>query len=236
MEQSESIKQLAAAMVKAQGEIEGAAKDKVNPHFKSRYADLSSIWEACKPALNGNGIAVLQSLAPSDGGTLALETVLLHSSGEWLRGKAVVPLGKNDPQGFGSALTYARRYSLAAMVGVCPEDDDGEGAQGRGPQRRQPQQQPSRQPKTTYEFGPGVTPPEKNGEDLDHFRTELHGAFLTRGFTVDEEKAAVVAALKSFGVTRINELDVPQRTWLLQDVRQGKADKIKAGAPAESKA
>jgi len=226
-------------MVKAQGEIEGAAKDKVNPHFKSRYADLSSIWEACKPALNGNGIAVLQSLAPSDGGTLALETVLLHSSGEWLRGKAVVPLGKNDPQGFGSALTYARRYSLASMVGVCPEDDDGEGAQGRGPQRRQPQQQqPSRQPKTTYEFGPaGITPPEKNGEDLDHFRAELHGEFLKRAFTVDEEKAAVVAALKSYGVTRISEMDVPQRTWLLQDVRKGVADKFKAGGVlAESKA
>lgn len=140
MEHSESVKSFAAAFVAAQQKIEGAAKDKTNPHFRSKYADLTAVMEACKDALNEAGIGILQTPAPSDPGTLAIDTVLVHTSGEWISGRTVMPLAKNDPQGFGSAMTYARRYSLAAMVGVCPEDDDGEGAMNRGTNGK-PQQQ-----------------------------------------------------------------------------------------------
>ena len=136
MEHSESVATFAAAFVAAQAKIEDAVKAKENPHFRRRYADLGAVMDACKTALGEHGIAILQAPAPSDTGTLAIDTVLLHKSGEWVSGRTVIPLSKNDPQGFGSAMTYARRYSLAAMVGVCPEDDDAEAAMGRGNGRR----------------------------------------------------------------------------------------------------
>ncbi|MGB4031208.1 MAG: ERF family protein [Tenuifilaceae bacterium] len=128
MNRSETISTLAASLVKAQREIEGAAKDKTNPHYRSKYADLASVADACKPALNRHGIAYVQAPEPSESGTLALTTMLVHESGEWMSGTCTMPLPKNDPQGYGSAMTYARRYALAAMVGVCPEDDDAEAA------------------------------------------------------------------------------------------------------------
>lgn len=131
MQKSESVKELATAMAKAQRQIQGAAKDKTNPHYKSAYADLASVWDACRDALTTNGLSVVQTCDPSEANTVGVETTLLHSSGEWISSKLVLPVTKQDAQGFGSAITYARRYALAAMVGVAPEDDDGEGAVGR---------------------------------------------------------------------------------------------------------
>ncbi len=143
IEHSETFAELAAAMVVAQSQIEGAKKDATNPHFKSRYADLSSVMDACKGPLNANGISIIQAPVPCEGNKIAVETMLIHKSGQWIRGRAEVPMAKIDPQGYGSAMTYARRYSLAAMAGVCPEDDDGEAATGRPPQRQQ--QRPAQQ-------------------------------------------------------------------------------------------
>lgn len=134
MQTSPEIDKLAAALAAAQSEIEGAKKDGTNPHFRSSYTTLASIWDACREALTKNGIAVTQSpyLAGIDdsGATVGVVTRLVHSSGQWLEGDLVLPVSKADAQGFGSAITYARRYSLAAMVGVCPEDDDAESAVG----------------------------------------------------------------------------------------------------------
>lgn len=128
MEHSTNLDALAAALTEAQKEIEGAAKDKFNPGYKSKYADLSSVMDACKPALSKNGFAIIQGAEPSDTGTLCLTTMLLHKSGQWISGTMTLPLAKQDPQGYGSALTYARRYGLAAIAGVCPEDDDAQSA------------------------------------------------------------------------------------------------------------
>lgn len=125
---SDQLDQLAPAIALAQAEIEGAKLDADNPFFKTTYATLASVWSACKPALIKNGLSVLQFSEPSPDGTLALVTMLLHKSGQFIAGTETMPLAKNDPQGYGSAITYARRYGLAAMVGVCPEDDDAEAA------------------------------------------------------------------------------------------------------------
>ena len=134
METSPSIAALAASLSKAQSSIEGAVKGKVNPAFKSKYADLSSVWEACREALTDNGLSVVQSPGPVADGRMELTTMLLHASGEWMRGTLTIPLGKVDAQAYGSATTYARRYALAAFVGVSPEDDDGNAAsQHRAP-------------------------------------------------------------------------------------------------------
>ena len=119
---------IAEAFVKAQSEFGAALKSNINPHFKNRYADLASCVEAVIDALNSNGIGLLQQTFENDSG-VTVETVFLHRSGEELRsGKLHVPAVKQDPQGYGSALTYARRYSLMTACGIAPEDDDGNAA------------------------------------------------------------------------------------------------------------
>lgn len=122
------MKEIAAALVKAQRAFGPALKTKTNPHLKAKYADLSACIEAVIDALNTNGIALLQPCHESDNGVI-VETLFLHESGEsWSAGKLHVPASKHDAQGFGSALTYARRYSLMAACGIAPEDDDGSAA------------------------------------------------------------------------------------------------------------
>lgn len=119
------MKQIASALVKAQKAFGPALKTATNPHFKSRYADLAACVEAVIGGLNDNGIALIQRNSLDDNG-VTVETVFVHESGEMLEcGKLHVPAAKHDPQGYGSALTYARRYSLMAACGIAPEDDDG---------------------------------------------------------------------------------------------------------------
>lgn len=129
MNKSESIKELATALAKAQGAIKGAVKDSANPFFKNKYADLASVVEAIRSAFAANGLSYIQSVEPSDKDEVRVETTILHSSGEWIGcGVLALPVSKVDAQGYGSALTYARRYSLSAATGVAPEDDDGNAA------------------------------------------------------------------------------------------------------------
>ena len=133
MEKSDSIKELAEALAKAQGTIEGAVKDSANPFFKSKYADLSSVVAAIRWPLAKNGLSYTQILHDADN-AVCVETIIMHSSGEWLStGRLTVPVSKLDAQGFGSALTYTRRYSLSAAFGVAPEDDDGNAAASAKP-------------------------------------------------------------------------------------------------------
>lgn len=125
------MKNIAAALVKAQRAFGPALKTASNPHFKSKYADLSACVEAVIDGLNENGIFLMQSQHESENG-VTVETVFLHESGEMLSaGKLHVPAAKQDPQGYGSALTYARRYSLMAACGIAPEDDDGNAASAK---------------------------------------------------------------------------------------------------------
>ena len=126
---SDSIAALAKAMIKAQQAIVPASKDRLNPFTRSMYATLGSVVDSCRQALLNAGIWVTQYPVPVDGGesgsVIGLVTKLVHAeSGEWQASLLVMPVPKNDPQGFGSALTYARRYGLSAMVGITTEDDD----------------------------------------------------------------------------------------------------------------
>jgi hypothetical protein len=126
-----SFNKVAAALVKAQKAFGPALKTSTNPHFRSRYADLSACVEAVIDALNDNGIALTQRVSPCDDGVI-VETVFIHESGEIIScGPLHVPASKQDAQGYGSALTYARRYSLMAACGIAPEDDDGNAATKR---------------------------------------------------------------------------------------------------------
>ena len=131
------MKQIATALVKAQKQFGPALKTSTNPHFRSKYADLSACVEAVIDALNDNGIAMIQVMHECNDGVI-VSTTFIHESGEVIDcGKLHVPAAKQDPQGYGSALTYARRYSLMAAAGIAPEDDDGNAA-SRKPEKAQP--------------------------------------------------------------------------------------------------
>jgi hypothetical protein len=142
MRTSESISAIAAALAKTQAELRPAVKDAVNPAFRSKYADLSSVLEACRNALPQNGLSVVQDVTTDiDRGAIGVATRILHSSGEWIEcGPIFVPLSKQDAHGVGSATSYGKRYGLCAAVGiaVADEDDDGAVASHQKPATRKP--------------------------------------------------------------------------------------------------
>ena len=126
--QSETLGALAGSLSAFQAACEAAPKNATNPHLKNKYADQASIWDAIRGPLGQNGLAVIQLPTPGEKGELRLVTKLVHKSGEWVSSEIVMPLQKSDPQGYGSALTYARRYALAAILGVTQDDDDADAA------------------------------------------------------------------------------------------------------------
>jgi hypothetical protein len=129
------MKEIAAALVKAQRAFGPALKTKTNPHLKAKYADLGDCIEAVIDGLNNNGIALMQQTHECESGIL-VETIFIHESGEvFSAGKLHVPAVKHDAQGYGSALTYARRYSLMAACGIAPEDDDGQATSKKTPKQ-----------------------------------------------------------------------------------------------------
>ena len=165
MQKSESIAELAEALAKAQGEMAAAKKDSTNPFYHSKYADLAQIVEAIRKPLSDNGLAISQLIQP-DAETAVIETILMHQSGEWLSSIIQLKPVKTDPQGIGSAITYARRYALGAIVGLATEeDDDAEGAMGRDALKSKP-----KEPKPTKEALAYNKPPAANfNEQLKTF-------------------------------------------------------------------
>jgi len=151
------MKAIASALVKAQKEFGPALKTSSNPHFRSRYADLSACVEAVIDALNNNGIYLMQLNEERESG-ICVQTIFIHESGEQISsGSLFVPAAKHDPQGFGSALTYARRYSLMAACGIAPEDDDANAASK--PQVADPKPAPKPAPKPVEAPPPPPPPP-----------------------------------------------------------------------------
>ena len=136
------MKEIFSALVKAQKEFGPALKSSTNPHFRTKYAALDACIEAVIDALNNNGIMLMQQTHPCDDGVI-VETTFIHESGQlFSAGKLHIPAGKHDPQGFGGALTYARRYSLQAACGIAPEDDDANKATASYNERKKPEAKP----------------------------------------------------------------------------------------------
>lgn len=133
MRTSEQLDKIAPALAAALPAVQNAVKDAKNPHFRSTYATLAAVIDTTKPVLAEHGITVLQSPGWHEG-RATVTTRLLHASGQWIEGTAETPVAKQDPQGVGSAITYLRRYGLAALAGITQEDDDGNTAS----QRRDP--------------------------------------------------------------------------------------------------
>ena len=127
MDFSKELNELFTALAIAQGQMKNVTKDKSNPFFKSQYADLASCWEACREPLSKNGLSIIQNSNFSEG-EVTINTILAHKSGQWIANKLSMRPQKQDPQGIGSTITYGRRYELMAIVGLAPEDDDGNSA------------------------------------------------------------------------------------------------------------
>lgn len=130
MNRSENLNELAAALAKAQGQMQGAVKDTQNPHFRSTFASLESCWNAIREPFSKNGLSVVQTVDDGPKG-MELTTMLMHMSGQWLSGSRPLCALKQDPQGIASAITYARRFDLMTIAGIATTDDDGEEAMGR---------------------------------------------------------------------------------------------------------
>jgi hypothetical protein len=131
MNKSEQINELAKAMVKVQAVLEGAVKDTQNPFFKAKYANLEACWDAIKEPLTKNGLCVIQTMGHLSEGGPSIITTLIHESGQWISGEQPLCAKALSPQDMGSAITYGRRYGLAAIIGLVQVDDDGEGAAKR---------------------------------------------------------------------------------------------------------
>ena len=144
LQMSENINELAKALAAAQGALESVKRDKKNDHFNFKYADLAACLEVCREPLSKNGLAVIQIPSHYDSATkkINVATMLCHSSGQYIKGELEIIVTKPDAQGIGSAITYARRYSLCAMVGIAQDDDDANASCGIEPkQQQQPKQQ-----------------------------------------------------------------------------------------------
>lgn len=149
---SESIKYLAPAMLAAQQSLENPEKNAKNPHFGNRYADLGASMAAALKAYHKQGISITQVFAPAAVGTVALTTLLMHKSGEWIGGTCTIPLDRDNAQGYGSAATYARRYGIQAITGmVAEDDDDGNGACAG--EEEEPEERPRKAAKKKGLFG-----------------------------------------------------------------------------------
>jgi hypothetical protein len=198
---------LSAAMASAFAAIEAATKSAANPHFKSKYADISSVIDAIKPALVANGLFFTQRPEPAQGG-VAVETVVHHASGESMAlGTIFVPANKNDAQAYGSALTYARRYALVTAFGVPTEDDDGNAAARSAPSRGEGQSRESAvsPPSTDSEWGvrPKDDGPTKSEIDrtLKGIVHEIEGCGdedMLRAFLETPEYKAAKAMLEQY--------------------------------------
>lgn len=223
-EQSQEIAEFAKAFVAAQAKIEGALKDSTNPHFKSDYADLKSVMDACKSHLNEHGIAIIQRPVPTEAGFVGLSTMLLHTSGQWINGVGKVPMDRTGPQAYGSALTYARRYFLGAIVGVCPVDDDGNGVQGNG---NQAAQKPANNPK------PATKPVAKMDMDQAEKRmATLKDAFGSRNYDAKTRAEINKRVCEKHAITRVTDLDDTKWAALLQKIGEGYFDPKPKGVAA----
>lgn len=217
MNKSDSIAALAAALANAQGEMENASKNSQNPHFRSKYADLAEIINTVRPVLAKHGLSVTQF--PSFDGTLAhVETIIAHRSGEWMSGTTSSPVQKADPQGIGSATTYLRRYSLAAVCNLAQEDDDANAA-SKAP--KQSAQAPKVAPK------PAPAPTSAPAQPVGHVpATKATLAALASYYAndsaevmLDDINEMIVKAKP--GAQRLDdvaELSEPQAQWLIKTI------------------
>lgn len=234
--QSETIGKLAEALAKAQGAMTNAVMDGQNPAFKrdnkpTKYATLTAVWDACRKPLADNGLAVVQAFRVDESGMLLLVTKLVHVSGEWMVSEYPVTPTKNDPQGLGSAVTYARRYTLSSLVGVvADDDDDGNAASGQQSAARQTEQRqangngkPAPVQVATGNGAPGQAPQNDNPFDdasagglSDKQQKMIHAVGMTiYGDGWNDKRSALVSAITDGRTEHASDMTKPEASGLI---------------------
>ena len=216
MERSESLVEFTKALSKFQGEITSVKKTAVNPFFKSKYADLDAVWDMCRKPLSSNGFALVQIPVELEG-KLYLETLLIHTSGEYIKGYLALNPKAIDPQAIGSALTYARRYAMSAMLGVsADEDEDAERATAKDTERlRERPSQAGRPVRIQAPSPDGVppavvtTPPQQTAYLSDQLRADVAAS----GMTWTNFEIQVLGAEWPTWVKRAGTPDAARKRW-----------------------
>lgn len=227
---SAEIGELAAALASAQAELSPASKNAQNPHLKNRYADIAAVYEAIRETLPKHGLSVSQIIMPHES-KARVRTLLMHKSGQWLASECLMPLDRNGgPQGMGSAITYARRYSLSAIVGVVSEDDDdAEAAQPRRQQQAQPQ--PRREPAQPRRPEPVRQAAHKpqGAEQVDMVTDAqvkmMMALFNKCGLTVREVRLERVREIVGRNVTTCRELTKDEASAIIDVLQNGGNEK-----------
>ena len=211
---------IAKAFVAAKREFAPALKTSTNPHFRSKYADLAGCLEAVNEALLNHGIAVYQETSEDESG-VTVETVFLHESGESLRGgKLHVPAAKQDPQGYGSALTYARRYSIMAATGIAAEDDDGNAATFRKAKNPLDTVQPKAPASDFPLYVPGKDDPHSSHPDAATWAQAYEKMMATvelAGKSEPRERMTKLRELKEANEARLERMDVSLKAKIVAD-------------------
>ena len=218
MNKSESITNLAKALNSFQSKITAVKKDAINPFYKSKYATLDTIWESIRKPLSENGLSVTQTMGILQGTPIMalLETTLYHTSGEWISGTQLVNPIKDDPQSLGSAISYARRYSLSAILGiVADEDDDGNIAT---------------KPKAKEESKTAEKPVPPIAETIQRTEPKISTAQTKKIYTLVKEGSIPIGRIKAyikdtFKKTLTKELTVSEASRLIENIEAGKLDK-----------
>lgn len=217
MNKSDQINELAAALCAVQLELRPAHKDSTNPHFKSRYADLESCWDAIREVAPKHGLCVIQTMDEISGGVV-IETLLAHKSGQFISGRLQLTPQRNDAQGIGSCITYGRRYSLAAIVGLTQTDDDAEGDVRQpakaSPYSEQGKQEAATQPKAKPAeagYKPKVLPPLDTLDPKKEIKPDT--------------KEANVARAKLFqGIAELIAMEGSSDSTVLEIIKENSAD------------
>ena len=224
---SADIGELAKALAAAQGEMTAASKDGTNPHFKSRYATLASVWDAIRGPLSRNGLSVSQVLETPDAGPgVIVRTILLHTSGQWICSRYVMPIpDKLTPQAVGSAITYARRYALSAIVGIAPDDDDDGNAASVTPawqEAPKPAPKPEPKPQLVYKIADELVDLLREFAWPDSHKTEFANRLLAHyGTTLaDCTKSAETGKAAAFAI------NAQVANWLTAHPDETRADAL----------
>lgn len=205
--QSDNIGELAAALAKAQGEVGTVTKDSANPFYKNSYASLAAVWEATRPILSKHQLSVVQMPSHDEAGYY-VETQLMHSSGQWIRSRTYMKPVKDDPQGIGSLISYARRYALQAVTMICPDDDDGEVAMGRtAPQKPVESSKPAPKVETPKVKAVKPTEPVKEVEDKPKFNGASHQELFQKLMEAGLTQGDFMSALRHAGTIPPNATD-----------------------------
>lgn len=212
MNKSETINELATALSKAQAKLKGAKQDSTNPFYKCKYADLSSVWDACREPLTNNGLSVTQTMAIGANGECIIETTLFHTSGQWINSQLQMPV-EIDPQKLGKEITYGRRYALAAIVGVCPEDDDAESTVEHKSQQTVANKVAPTQPQT------GATKEQVNiNLCSEPQRRKIFASSKAMGYSEEQIR---VMALSKFNIESTKDLTKKQASDLIEAIEKG---------------